>query len=99
MTVWLKQASEEITDFARSGKLGAGEIAGQLYETAKQLTPQRAENLPKLAGKNPDIRWWDFGSMTIYFRVDPPPITVVKVGQTRTAYQRDTCESDARERS
>lgn len=99
MTDWHKDASEELTRFARSKASGAGKRAGEMYAFAKLLTRQRADSLPKLDGANPDIRWWDCGDMTIYFRVIPPPIKVVKVGQSRTGHQRSICETDARARS
>ena len=99
MTAWHKEASEELKRFARSGRRGAGRRAGEIYEFAKLLTRQRAGNLPKLSGRNPDIRWWDLGDMTIYFRVSPSPIKVVKVGRTQTAQQRSDCERDALTRS
>lgn len=70
-----------------------------MYEFAKRLTSRRARNLPKLAGNNPDIRWWDFGDMTIYFRIDVSPIKVVKVGRTDTAQNRTNCVRDARARN
>lgn len=99
MTVWHKEAAEELKRYARSRWRGAGKKAGEMYEFAMRLKPQRADGLPKLDKENPDIRWWDFGDMTIYFRVEPSPIKVVKVGQTRTAQQRSNCERDARTRS
>ena len=99
MTVWQEKASGEIKRYARSGQLGAGRNAGQIYEFAKLLTPRRAASLPGLAERDADIRWWDFGNMTIYFRVRPSPITVLKVGRTQTAQQRSDCEQDARNRS
>lgn len=99
MTIWHEEAAEELTRYARSKRRGAGNRAGQLYQFAKALTPRRAGELPKLSGANPDIRWWDFGEMTIYFRIAPMPIAVVKVGATRTPQQRGDCERDARARS
>ncbi len=100
MTDWDQDAAAELKRFARSGGRGAGKKAGEMYQFARLLTQRRADNLPRLGRGNPDIRWWDFlGDMTIYFRVSPPPIKVVKVGKTKTAHQRDGCERDARARS
>lgn len=99
MTVWHEEASEELKRFARSGRRGAGNRAGEIYEFAMRLSSRRAGSLPKLAGNNPDIRWWDLGDMTIYFRISPPPTTVLKVGLTRTPLLRSNCEKDARARS
>ncbi len=99
MTIWNKEAAEELKRYARSRRLGAGSRAGQLYQFARQLTPRRAAALPKLTDPDRDIRWWDLGDMTIYFRITPPPITVVKVGATKTPQQRSDCERVARSRS
>ncbi|MCG8369254.1 MAG: hypothetical protein MJA32_01940 [Proteobacteria bacterium] len=90
-----EEAAEELTRFARSGRRGAGKKAGEMYQFATLLTRRRAGSLPRLGRGNPDIRWWDFGDMTIYFRVSPPPIKVVKVSMTKTVHQRDECEQDA----
>jgi len=99
MTNWHEEAAEELKRYARSGRYGAGNRAGQMYQFAQALTAQRAGVLPKLGGANTDIRWWDLGEMTIYFRIVPLPIVVVKVGMTRTPQQRSNCERDARRRS
>ncbi len=99
MAVWHREAADELTRFARSGQRGAGKKAGEMYEFAARLTQRRAATLPGLGGTNPDIRWWDFGTMSIYFRVRPTPIEVVKIGRTQTAHERSNCERDARARS
>jgi len=98
MTRWSSAASRELTEFARSSPPGSGRKAGQLYEFAHRLTVRRAAQLPGVAGGPDDIRWWEFGEMSIYFRVDRQPLTVLKVGETRTAEQRKRCEADARDR-
>jgi len=98
MATWRKEAADELKRYAVSSRRGAGRKAGQLYQFAKQLTPQRAIRLPKLTVGNPEIRWWDLGDVTIYFRLKPLPVTVLKIGVTKTPKQRSDCENDARRR-
>lgn len=98
MTKWHPKAHEEIATYARSRPPGSGRMAGQIYEFAQRMTSRRAESLPSLGPGNPDIRWWDFTHVTIYFRVDVRPIRVVHVGESRTPQQRSESEKKARSR-
>lgn len=99
MTSWHPEAVAEIKQYAKSRQRGAGKNAGRLFEFARDLPAWRIATLPKLAGTNPEIRWWRFKGMNIYFRVIPPPLMVLKIGRTTTQKERDDCEADARQRS
>lgn len=99
MTDWHPDAVDEISRFARSRKRLEAQTAGNMVEMALDLSDWRLETLPKLPGRNPEIRWWEKNGMSIYVRVVPPPVIVVKVGETKTQKQRDDCEASARARS
>ncbi|NKI35160.1 hypothetical protein HFP89_08275 [Wenzhouxiangella sp. XN79A] len=99
MTNWHPDAVEEIARFARSRKRLEAEAAGSLVELAIELDLRRLKTLPRLRGRNPEIRWWEDNGISMYVRVVPPPIQVVKVGRTTTQKLRDDCEANARERS
>lgn len=99
MTNWHPDAVDEIARYARSRKRLEAEAAGNIVQVALMLDERRLKTFPRLPGRNPEIRWWEDSGISMYVRVVPPPVQVVKVGRTTTQKLRDDCEASARERS
>lgn len=79
---WLEEASQELYDLADSNPPGSGILAGNLYQFASRLNPKRAAALTRLDTGVADIRYWDMGHYSVYFRIDGNnAYTVLHIGK------------------